>query len=358
MPSTERYQQFLITLTSKMNESTNKRPGQGLESSPSRRRRPSRQPPSHVSLPPLMPKASPSRQPPSNVSLPPLMPKASSPGLSIPSVNSLSAIPTRTLLAPKQARALVPCPLGSPSDRLILTPKAPRRCRRSTAKATESSRVEPVDNSLRVNPIALVEDFRLRHDAIMKFPPEVNDSTTREAIRRFQAHTDNAIKHLNHVCYCCSSFVDPAQLKHISDNDPIVMAAFDTDILHCHDLDHCGRLSNSFKFCHDCWNHVSKGEPPKFGVSNKMPQLYCQHYPKPLEDLTSAEEAVIARAHPVVTILKLRPNNSFNPGAYTGVRGHSVLLPQNPGPMLNLLPSETTSVDDVVQVVWAGKTSP
>ncbi len=89
-----------------------------------------------------------------------------------------------------------------------------------------------------------------------------------------------------------------------------------------------------------------------------MPKLCCQYYLAPLEDLTFAEEVVTARAHPVVTILKLRPNNSFNLGTYRGVCRHSVLLPQNPRLLLILLPSETTSVDDVVRVVWAGKTSP
>ncbi len=77
-----------------------------------------------------------------------------------------------------------------------------------------------------------------------------------------------------------------------------------------------------------------------------------------LEGLTSAEEAVIARVHLVITILKLRPNNTFNPGSYKGIRGHSVLLPQNPGPLLDLLPSETTLVDEVVRVAWGGKSSP
>ncbi len=89
-----------------------------------------------------------------------------------------------------------------------------------------------------------------------------------------------------------------------------------------------------------------------------MPQLCCQHYLSMLEGLTSAEEAVIAQAYPVITILKLRPNNTFNPGSYRGIRGHSVLLPPNPGPLLDLLPSKTTPVDEVVRVVWGGKSSP
>ena len=86
-----------------------------------------------------------------------------------------------------------------------------------------------------------------------------------------------------------------------------------------------------------------------------MPQLYCQYYPSFLEDLTSIEEAVIAKAHPVVTILKLRPNNSFNPGIYRDVCGHFVFLSQNTKPLFILLPSEITFVDDVVQVMWVGK---
>ncbi len=136
------------------------------------------------------------------------------------------------------------------------------------------------------------------------------------------------------------------------------MVVFETHILHCYDLDVCGCCSGSFNFCHDYWTCVSGGREPKFRISNKMPKLCCQYYLAPLEDLISAEEAVIARAHPVVTILKLRLNDSFNPGTCKGVCGHSVLLPQNPGPLLTLLPSESTSVDDVMRVVWEGQTSP
>ncbi len=77
-----------------------------------------------------------------------------------------------------------------------------------------------------------------------------------------------------------------------------------------------------------------------------------------LEGLTSAEEAVIAQAHPVITILKLRPNNTFNPRSYRGIRGHSVLLLQNPGPLFDLLLSETTPIDEMVRVVWGGKSLP
>lgn len=35
-----------------------------------------------------------------------------------------------------------------------------------------------------------------------------------------------------------------------------------------------------------------------------------------------------------------------------------MLLPQNPGPLLDLLPSETTLVDEVVKVMWGDKSLP
>ena len=192
----------------------------------------------------------------------------------------------------------------------------------------------------------------------MTFPPEVNDLTTREAIGHFQVNIKNAIKHINHICCYCSRFVDPSKLKNIPDNNAVLIATFETYILYYYNLDVCGYCFRSFNFCHDCWTCVSGGRESKFGISNKMPQLCCQYYPIPLEDLTFAEEVVIARAHLIVIILKLRPNNSFNLGTYRGVCGHSVLLSQNLGPLLILLSSKTTFVDDVVRVVWADKTLP
>ncbi len=183
------------------------------------------------------------------------------------------------------------------------------------------------DERSAVSPIVLEEDFRLKEDAYLAFPPDVNDSTTREAIGRFQVNIENAVKYIDHVCCCFSQFVDPLKLKSIPDNDAVLMAAFETHILHCCDFDVCGFCSGSFNFCHDCWTYVSEGRELKFGISNKMPKLCYQYYPASLEDLTSNEEAVIARANLVVTILKLKLNDSFNPRTYRGVRGHSVLLP-------------------------------
>ena len=83
-----------------------------------------------------------------------------------------------------------------------------------------------------------------------------------------------------------------------------------------------------------------------------MLQLYCQNYPLALENLSIVEDAVIAKAHPVVTILKLRPNNRFNPVSYRGIRGHAVILSQNPELLLTLVPSDLATIEDIVRIIW------
>lgn len=130
---------------------------------------------------------------------------------------------------------------------------------------------------------------------------------------------------MDHVCYYCSRFVDLAELNLISDNELILMLAFESNILYHCDLDIYG-CSKIFNFCHDCWNQISGGSEQKFGISNKILQLCCKNYRSMLNSLTSIEKVVIAQAYPVITIIKLRPNNTFNSRSYRGVRGHSVLL--------------------------------
>jgi hypothetical protein len=73
------------------------------------------------------------------------------------------------------------------------------------------------------------------------------------------------------------------------------------------------------------------------------------------------KEYAIARSHPIGTILKLKPSGLRNPAcstAYNGIRGHIVTIPQNPGPLLNILPSLDLQFYDHIRIVWAGKTDP
>ena len=90
------------------------------------------------------------------------------------------------------------------------------------------------------------------------------------------------------------------------------MAAFKTYILHYYNFDICSCCFRTFNFCYDCWTCVSGKRKPMFNLSNKIPQLYCQYYLAFLQDLASVDKTVIAKTDLVITILKLRPNNSFN----------------------------------------------
>ena len=49
----------------------------------------------------------------------------------------------------------------------------------------------------------------------------------------------------------------------------------------------------------------------------------CQNYPPVFEDLTTVEETLFARCHPVSTILKLRPGGHTSPANYNALQGRS-----------------------------------
>ena len=106
----------------------------------------------------------------------------------------------------------------------------------------------------------------------MAFLPKLSDTTIQKANSRFQVEISNAVKHIDHVCCCCSRFVDPVEFNLIPDNEPILIVAFKTNILHC-----CGQdiydYFETFNFCHDCWNQISRESKPNFGISNKMSQF-------------------------------------------------------------------------------------
>ena len=83
---------------------------------------------------------------------------------------------------------------------------------------------------------------------------------------------------------------------------------------------------------------------------------YAQ-FPLELEGLTLVEEALIAWVHPVISILKLRPTGgSKSTATYQRIRGHAVVLLQNPGLLLNILQSSTFQPHQVIKVVWASDT--
>lgn len=121
------------------------------------------------------------------------------------------------------------------------------------------------------------------------------------------------------------------------------------------DLDCCGRVDAGSHFCKFCYGMVVEKKIPKFGSINCIYVSHYQKYPDILNNMTAVEEAVIARAHPIMSIIKLRPSSSGFLTSYHCIRGHTVVLLQNPGPLLTILPSSILVPYNVIRIAWASK---
>ncbi|EED14505.1 hypothetical protein TSTA_107130 [Talaromyces stipitatus ATCC 10500] len=123
-------------------------------------------------------------------------------------------------------------------------------------------------------------------------------------------------------------------------------------------LDLCALRDHRYWFCTSCYNAIQRDVPPKYSALNDVDVTFCQQYPEALEGLTLTEELLISRCRPIASIVKLRPNAVRSPVAYNRLRGHVVVLPQDPGPLLDILPSDSLRLHDRIKVVWFGKNAP
>ena len=72
---------------------------------------------------------------------------------------------------------------------------------------------------------------------------------------------------------------------------------------------------------------------------NTINVMRYDEYPSELEGLSIIKEALIARAHVVEMVVKLRPGGRFSTVAYDAIKGHMVLITQQPKPLLNIIPA-------------------
>lgn len=84
----------------------------------------------------------------------------------------------------------------------------------------------------------------------------------------------------------------------------------------------------------------------------------CQHYPDALKELTLTEEYLIAKSHPVGVVVKLRPGGQTSPANYRALRGHFITIPQDPKPLLQILPSPDLQFAELIKVFWLGNRPP
>jgi len=195
----------------------------------------------------------------------------------------------------------------------------------------------------------LEHEFDIRQAASEAFPPEITSSHIRTSVGRYEDEISAASE--RSVCCCCGRWVTAGDVYEISEQNDFILPPQGR-------LDRCGHHRDSWEFCTPCHTAVSRGSIPKFSALNLVNVTMCQDYPSALEDLTAIEECLIAKCHPVGTILKLRPGRRAAPLNYNALRGHMIVIPQDPGPLLQILPSPELRLDNLIKVFWLGKRAP
>ncbi len=150
------------------------------------------------------------------------------------------------------------------------------------------------------------------------------------------------------VCCSCRKLVLTTNIYQINTENDIIQL-----LQGC--LDHCGHYENFWDFCISCYIALYHGSIPKFSTKNLVNVTIYQDYPSILEDLTAIKECLIAKCHPVGTILKLRLGGCPSPTNYNTLQGHMIVILQDPGPLLQILPSPELRLDNLIKVFWIGK---
>jgi hypothetical protein len=203
---------------------------------------------------------------------------------------------------------------------------------------------------------SLANDYNKRKAATARFPPKITPLHIRAAMRRYEQVIQDACADVETSCASCGEFMAKAASKLIPVGDGHLRSMTPTEGVI--QLDNCSIVDGSYQVCKTCYSALSADKIPKFSALNAVNVTMCQDYPAELEDLTLMEEYVIARSHPIGTILKLKPNGVRNPTAYNGIRGHVITIPQNPGPLLDILPSPDLQFHDHIRIIWTGKAEP
>ncbi|MCJ1349551.1 hypothetical protein MMC31_007792 [Peltigera leucophlebia] len=211
------------------------------------------------------------------------------------------------------------------------------------------------NNQSPLSPSALKEEYVEHRQAEAAFPPDIGDNNIHSSVLQYQLHIDSVIEGLKCVCECCGLFASEKESQIFAIDVCLIRNSVASGLLIISNIDSCGISNNGIRLCLTCRNSLSLGNRLKFGILNSLPCVDCQSYPPALGNFSMAEEAANARVHPVMSILKLRPSGTFNPAAYSGIKGHAVFLLQNLTPLLTLLPSPTLALHDVIRIVWVGR---
>ena len=154
------------------------------------------------------------------------------------------------------------------------------------------------------------------------------------------------------VCGSCGGFIEKEVFR-LAVEDPLLLP-FRLDAASPPRLDSCALDGTNYLFCRACFTAISRRRPPKFSALNAVNVSFCQSYPAALQGLTLTEECLVARGHPIASIVKLRPHGT----SYHRVLGHVIVLPQEPGALLDILPSAEINLPEKIKVIWFGDGDP
>ncbi|KAJ5198759.1 uncharacterized protein N7498_007876 [Penicillium cinerascens] len=224
-------------------------------------------------------------------------------------------------------------------------PPQPKRRRSIPPGLPSTSRSPIIDRAVEF----LLQEHESRVRASGMFPQDISTPLVRQSIARFEK--EMAVSSRDIACCTCGMLIPSNDTRRFLDGDPVLepLAGF---------LDRCGYIDGFWNLCSGCHAPLLRGSVPKFSAGNKINVVLCQHYPEALKDLTLTEEYLIAKSHPVGVVLKLRPGGRSSPASYYALRGHFIIIPQDPKPLLRILPSPDLHFAELIKVFWLGKISP
>ena len=183
----------------------------------------------------------------------------------------------------------------------------------------------------------------------VSFPPLLKDDTNYKAAKDSKDKTTASMKM---VCNSCGLFIKFGRDNAIDKSCPLFEAAIRTRVFSEASPDPCD-IEGSSIFYDICYATIAASKPSNFGRMNAVNTTCCHQFPTVLNDLTLVEEAIIARAHPMILTLKLRPAGRASPqSTYKSFPDRAVVLPpQDIGSLVNMLPSSTFQVQEIIGVV-------
>jgi hypothetical protein len=262
---------------------------------------------------------------------------------------TFSPAPPAIAAAPPATAAAPPATTAAPPAR---TPAPPARSRALLPSTSASASSGCAQQPSPIIPTQLIEDHSRRQAATARFPPEISNSCVRDCLAHYQDHMSAVTAATERVCGSCGRFIEKGVFR-LSVEDPLLLP-FRIDATSPPRLDSCSLDGPDYLFCQSCFTAIKQLKPPKYSALNAVNVSFCQDYPVALQGLTLTEERLIARGHPIASIVKLRPHGA----SYQRLQGHIIVLPQEPGALLDILPSAEINLPDKIKVIWFGDRVP